>query len=78
MDDFNRLKRQVLDLTGVLETQTENQKVIHETVSKLQTENIKLKAEMKILRDEHSELLHTVYSQNKPSKMQDIDQNQNN
>lgn len=35
MDDFNNLNRQVLDLTLVVETQADNQKIMNETVFRL-------------------------------------------
>ena len=38
-------------------------------ISNLGTENIKLKSEMKLLRDEHTEMLHAMFSQEKRGRI---------
>jgi len=63
LEDFNRLKRQVLDLTSLVETQAEKQRYTEQVVARLEAENVKLRAEMKILRDEHTEVLHLFHNE---------------
>ena len=37
-------------------------KVLEEEVERLKTENVKLSTDVKIIRSEHSEILHSLYS----------------
>ena len=40
----------------------ENIDALNSKVNRLQDENIKLNSDIKVIRTEHSEMLHTVYS----------------
>jgi uncharacterized coiled-coil DUF342 family protein len=39
----------------------ENIKTLNQQVSQLRNENIKLNSDIKVIRNEHSEMVHTVY-----------------
>ena len=62
MNDFNRMK---LKMNVILTTQKEQEekiKTLESMVDRLTAENIKVNSEMRILRDEHTEVLHQMFS----------------
>ena len=52
-------------MTSILEGQVERQAAMQQTIAKLENENIKLRSEMKILRNEHTEVLYVLHGQEK-------------
>ena len=62
MNDFNRMK---LKMNVILTTQKEQEdkiKTLEGMVDRLTAENIKTNADMYILRDEHTEVLHQMFN----------------
>ena len=62
MNDFNRMK---LKMNVILTTQKEQEekiKTLEGMVDRLTAENIKVNTDMRILRDEHTEVLHQMFS----------------
>ena len=62
MNDFNRMK---LKMNVILTTQKEQEekiKTLESMVDRLTAENIKVNSDMRILRDEHTEVLHQMFS----------------
>lgn len=61
MNDFNRMK---LKMNVFITTQKDQEdKILHlsDKVDRLTAENIKLNADMRIMRDEHTEVLHQLF-----------------
>ena len=45
-----------------LNNQEEKASELDQTVGKLKTENLKLSTDVKIIRNEHSEILHSIFN----------------
>ena len=58
MNDFNRMKIKMNVLLTTQKEQEEKIGTLQDMVDKLTAENIKVNADMRILRDEHTEVLH--------------------
>ena len=59
--DFNRMKMKINNLLTKQKESDEKIKGLEETVDRLFAENVKTNADMKILRDEHTEVLHAMF-----------------
>jgi hypothetical protein len=59
--DFDRVKTNLLDVTHRFNDTVYRVNHLEGVVSRLNSENIKVKSEMTILRDEHSEVLHNMF-----------------
>ena len=69
MTDFNRMK---IKMNVLLTTQKEQEDKIgnlQAMVDKLTAENIKVNADMRILRDEHTEVLHQMFNFEKKNEV---------
>ena len=65
MHDFNRMK---IKINNLLTKQRESEEKIGSLegmVDRLFAENVKVNADMKILRDEHTEVLHSIFAYEK-------------
>lgn len=58
MNDFNRMKMKMNTFITVQKEQEEKIKTLVGMVDRLTGENVKIHADMSILRDEHTEVLH--------------------
>lgn len=56
------MKNKILQMQQRLDTGEDKTKTLEEEVEKLKTENVKLATDVKIIRSEHSEIMHTLYS----------------
>ena len=59
--DFNRMKIKINNLLTKQKESDEKIKSLEDTVDRLFAENVKVNADMKILRDEHTEVLHAMF-----------------
>ena len=59
--DFNRMKIKINNLLTKQKESDEKIKGLEDTVDRLFAENVKTNADMKILRDEHTEVLHAMF-----------------
>ena len=62
MHDFNRMKVKINHLMNAQRESEQRIQTLESTVGRLDAENIKLKTDMKIMRDEHTEVLHAMFS----------------
>ena len=65
MADFTRMKSKINSLIQKAKATDEKVARLDSEVDRLTNENTKLTAEMKILRDEHTEVLHQLFSMDK-------------
>ena len=70
MNDFNRMKHKMNMLINTQKEQEEKITTLQGMCDRLTAENIKVNTEMRILRDEHTEVLHQMFNFNK--KNQDL------
>ena len=62
MEDFTRMKSKINSLIENLKVTDEKIARLEFEVKRLTQENTKLTTDMKILRDEHTEVLHQLFS----------------
>ena len=63
--DFAHMKNKMIQLQQRLTNQEEKTQELESTVSKLKTENVKLSTDVKIIRNEHTEILHSIFNLDK-------------
>eukprot|EP00347_Sterkiella_histriomuscorum_P010150 403377411 len=66
--DFSLMKNKLLQLQQTVIMNEEKTQVLESNVDKLKTENLKLTTDIKIIRNEHSEILHKLISIDKRNK----------
>ena len=59
------MKQKVFTMQTRMSENDEKTKYLQEEIEVLKTDNVKLSSDMKIIRGEHSEMLHTLYSMEK-------------
>ena len=62
MHDFNRMKLKINNLLTKQKEGDEKVRSLEGMVDRLFAENVKVNADMKILRDEHTEVLHSMFA----------------
>ena len=62
MHDFNRMKIKINNLLSKQKDSDEKIGALEGMVDRLFAENVKVNADMKILRDEHTEVLHSIFA----------------
>ena len=62
MHDFNRMKIKINNLLTKQRESEEKISSLEGMVDRLFAENVKVNADMKILRDEHTEVLHSIFA----------------
>ena len=60
-DEFTELKKKVLDLTRRLDKSETNQSDMKVHVDQMRSDNIRMATDMKMMKDEQGEMLHTIY-----------------
>ena len=65
MHDFNRMKVKINHLMKTHKAQDDKIDQLQRTVDRLTADNVKVQTDMKILRDEHTEVLHAMFSYEK-------------
>ena len=60
--DFTRMKQKINNLITKAKVTDEKVNLLESQISKLTSENTKLNTDMKILRDEHTEVLHQLFT----------------
>jgi hypothetical protein len=56
------MKTKMMQMQNRLNGQEEKTKSLEDLVEKLKTENLKLSTDVKIIRNEHSEILHSLFN----------------
>ena len=65
------MKNKMIQLQQRLSYQEDKTTELEQTVSKLKTENLKLSTDVKIIKNEHSEILHSIFNlEKKNSQLQ--------
>jgi uncharacterized coiled-coil DUF342 family protein len=59
--DFDLMRKKFGEMHHNMSDYQENIKTLNQQVSQLKNENIKLNSDIKVIRNEHSEMVHTVY-----------------
>ena len=62
MHDFNRMKLKINNLLTKQKESDEKISSLEGMIDRLFAENVKVNADMKILRDEHTEVLHSMFA----------------
>jgi hypothetical protein len=60
--DFDRTKQKLMDVCEKAQNTESRTNQLEITVNSLHNENVKLKTEMGILREEHTEVLHNLFN----------------
>lgn len=60
--DFAHMKKTILQMQQRQDNGEDKMKLLEEEVERLRTENVKLTTDVKIIRSEHSEIMHSLYT----------------
>jgi hypothetical protein len=62
------MRKKFVEMQGNMASHVENITVLNDKIGGLQDENIKLNSDVKVIRTEHSDVLHAVYGLEKKNR----------